>query len=134
MILSGTKYRLRFDDGTGMITFLNATTGSGETTTAFRTITHKDNPGQWDEVLPDGLSGTKSVTFFVENAGRYKQLKQAQANELVITLEKHDGVTGNDKYTQQGYIASVSDTFPVRDNVAATVQFRMTGAETIGTV
>lgn len=132
--LSGTKYRLRFDDGTGMKTIESATSGTSETTTRTRAIVHKDNPGDWDEILPDGFSGSLSCNFFMKNAGDYKALRQAQLNKTLLTIDETDGVSGNDVYTQGAYVIGVSATFAVRETVQCTVNFAKTGDVTISTV
>jgi len=132
--LSGTLYRIRYDDGGGMKTIESATSGSDETTTRTRTIVHKDNPGDWDEVIPDGFSGSFSCNFFMKDSSDYLQLRQAQLNKTLLTIDVSDNVSTNDLFTQGAYVVGMSATFTVRETVQCTVNLVKTGDVTISTV
>ncbi len=134
-ILSGTTMRLRFTRPAGsLLTFVNATTMSVNHGTNTRSLIHKDNVGSHDEVTPDGLNTTSNVTFFKEDASTYSEMVAAWNAEETVVLEWHNGVVGEEKYTQSAIITSVQKTATVRESVTGTVSFTHTGALTIGTV
>jgi len=134
-ITSGTKMRLRYKRPAGSyVTCINATTMNVTYNTNTRNVVHKDNPGNWDEHLVDGHSGSGSVTFFHENAGTWADLLAAKNAEETVEIQVHDGTTGNELEQIDAIITGMTKTGTVRESVTGVINFTFTGSITISTV
>jgi hypothetical protein len=126
MISSGTKLRMRYQRPSGsFVTFANEVTSTETNNTTFRTIVHKDNPGDHDEDIPEGFNGSITVQFFYEDSGKYLDLHQARLAKELITIEATESTSGTDVYTYTAYIESLTKTQQVRESVSANITFKL---------
>lgn len=135
-ITSGTKMRIRYKrpGDTDWKLFTNSTSCNWNTNTQMSELIHKDNPGDHSESLPDGHSASSDVAFFHEDNDTYLDLFNARLAEEVITLQIHDGTTGNELIEQNAYITALNRTAQVRQRVTGNIQFTHVGAPTVTVV
>ena len=103
--------------------------------TAMRDITTEDSAGD-SESAPGLRSADISSKFlFVEGASEgFSACMTAYQAGTKLTLVSGSTVTGDTKITSSAYITTIKKTNPKDANVEIDVTFKVTGAQTVGTV
>ena len=127
--------RMRYKRPAGSFTnFTNETVMSVNHGTTTRSIVHKDNTGDHDEVEADALNTTSQVTIFHEDAARWADLIAAWEAKEKLDLEWHTGVSGSEMYSQKAVITGMNLTAQVRESVTGQISFTHSGDLTTATV